>query len=79
MVDADSREPISFLVPSACLRAGLSRRPSHNADPRDVGFASGAEELRRRLEATDAFVTSSPTYAASLPGPLKATPERWPR
>jgi hypothetical protein len=105
MVDADSREPISFLVPrSPCVQARSTRGspawpprrsrrmgngrlwhdgdfncPSYNADLRDVGFASGAEELRRWLEAADAFVISSPEYTASLPGPVKATPERWPR
>jgi NAD(P)H-dependent FMN reductase len=63
---------------STLARWGL-QLPSYNADPRDVGFTSGAVELRRRLEAADAFVTSSPEHAASLPGPLKATPERWPR
>jgi NAD(P)H-dependent FMN reductase len=46
--------------------------PSYNADAqRDTGFPAGAEELRRRLEATDAFVISSPEYNASLPGVLK--------
>ena len=99
MVDADAREPISFLVFSASLRAGSFNTqlaelaaasiesnggtvdygtmeafdcPSYNADTqRDVGFPNGAEELRRRLEAADAFVISSPEYNASLPGLLK--------
>ena len=34
-------------------------------------FPAGAEALRRRLEATDAFVISSPEYNASIPGVLK--------
>jgi chromate reductase len=35
------------------------------------GFPSGAELLRDRLEACDAFVVASPEYNASLPGVLK--------
>lgn len=46
--------------------------PSYDADVQNSsGFPSGAEELRRRLEACDAFVISSPEYNASLPGALK--------
>ena len=99
LIDADAREPVSFLVFSASLRgdslntqlAALAAAsiesnggtvdqgamadfdcPSYNGDAqRDVGFPAGAEELRRRLEATDAFVISSPEYNASLPGVLK--------
>ncbi|HEY7693744.1 MAG TPA: NAD(P)H-dependent oxidoreductase [Gaiellaceae bacterium] len=99
MIVADAREPISFLVFSASLRAGSLNTqlaalavtsiesnggtvdygtmadfecPSYNADAqRDTSFPAGAEELRRRLEATDAFVISSPEYNASLPGVLK--------
>jgi len=45
---------------------------SYNADvQRDTGFPSGAEELRRRLETSDAFVICSPEYNASMPGVLK--------
>jgi chromate reductase len=45
--------------------------PSYNADTqRGDGFPPGADELRRRLEATDALVVSSPEYNASLPGVL---------
>jgi chromate reductase len=45
---------------------------SYNADvQRDQGFPPGAEELRRRLEASDAFVICSPEYNASMPGVLK--------
>ncbi len=46
--------------------------PSYNADVhRDHGFPEGAETLRDRLEACDAFVVSSPEYNASMPGGLK--------
>jgi chromate reductase, NAD(P)H dehydrogenase (quinone) len=46
--------------------------PSYDADVQDgEGFPAGAEELRRRLEAADGFVISSPEYNASLPGALK--------
>ena len=98
-VDAQAREPVSFLVFSASLRegslntqlAGLAVSaiesnggtvdsgsmaefdcPSYNADvQRGRGFPPGAKELRRRLEATDAFVICSPEYNASMPGALK--------
>jgi NAD(P)H-dependent FMN reductase len=46
--------------------------PSYNADvQRDGGFPAGADELRGRLEASDAFVICSPEYNASMPGVLK--------
>ena len=46
--------------------------PSYNGDiQRDAGFPPAAEALRRRLEASDAFVIASPEYNASLPGVLK--------
>jgi GNAT superfamily N-acetyltransferase len=46
--------------------------PSYNADvQRERGFPAGADELRRRLEASDAFVICSPEYNASMPGVLK--------
>jgi chromate reductase, NAD(P)H dehydrogenase (quinone) len=46
--------------------------PSFDADAQDRdGFPPGAEEFRRRLEASDAFVISSPEYNASVPGALK--------
>jgi NAD(P)H-dependent FMN reductase len=35
------------------------------------GFPKGAEELRRRLVESDAFIVSSPEYNASMPGVLK--------
>jgi chromate reductase len=46
--------------------------PSYNLDlQHGQGFPAGADEFRRRLEACDAFVISSPEYNASLPGSLK--------
>jgi chromate reductase len=46
--------------------------PAYDGDlERSQGLPSGAGELRRRLEATDAFVISSPEYNASMPGLLK--------
>src|SRR6187455_3062955 len=36
-----------------------------------AGIPAGAEELRRRLEASDAFIVSSPEYNGSMPGGLK--------
>jgi NAD(P)H-dependent FMN reductase len=46
--------------------------PSYDGDVEgSQGLPSGAEELRRRLEATDAFVVASPEYNASMPGQLK--------
>jgi NAD(P)H-dependent FMN reductase len=46
--------------------------PSYNQDIQDSeGFPLGAEEFRRRLEATDAFVIVAPEYNASFPGALK--------
>jgi len=46
--------------------------PSYNQDVQDThGFPPGPDELRRRLEASDAFVIASPEYNASMPGVLK--------
>lgn len=46
--------------------------PSYDQDVQDgEGFPDGAEELRSRLESTDAFVLASPEYNASMPGLLK--------
>ncbi len=46
--------------------------PSFNQDVEDnEGFPVGAAELKRRLEANDAFVIVSPEYNASMPGHLK--------
>jgi len=48
--------------------------PSFNSDvERLEGLPGGADRFRQRLEATDAFVISSPEYNASLPGVLKNT------
>ena len=48
--------------------------PSYDQDAQERdGFPDGAEELRRRLEASDAFVIASPEYNASMPGLLKNT------
>jgi chromate reductase, NAD(P)H dehydrogenase (quinone) len=46
--------------------------PSYDADVQDDdGFPQSALEFRRRIEACDAFVISSPEYNASIPGVLK--------
>ncbi len=46
--------------------------PSYDLDAqRDQGFPPGAERFRSRLEASDAFVVSSPEYNSSMPGALK--------
>jgi NAD(P)H-dependent FMN reductase len=46
--------------------------PSYDGDVEtEQGFPKGAEELRRRLSASDAFIVSSPEYNASLPGMFK--------
>ncbi len=46
--------------------------PAYDGDlEREVGLPPGAEELRRRLLETDAFVIASPEYNASMPGVLK--------
>jgi hypothetical protein len=46
--------------------------PSYDADvEHSDGLPPGAEELRRRLQASDAFVIASPEYNASMPGLLK--------
>ncbi|HZO87527.1 MAG TPA: NAD(P)H-dependent oxidoreductase [Chthonomonadaceae bacterium] len=48
--------------------------PSFDQDVEDAeGLPPGAAELRRRLEANDAFVIASPEYNASMPGVLKNT------
>lgn len=43
----------------------------YDGDEEMVGFPPGAEELRRRVDETDAFVIVSPEYNASMPGALK--------
>lgn len=46
--------------------------PSYDQDAQDAdGFPPGAEALRSRLEANDAFVIASPEYNFSMPGVLK--------
>jgi NAD(P)H-dependent FMN reductase len=46
--------------------------PSYNQDVQDrSGFPPGAQELRRRIEASDAFVIAAPEYNGSMPGLLK--------
>jgi NAD(P)H-dependent FMN reductase len=37
----------------------------------DQGIPAGAQELRRRLEANDAFIVASPEYNASMSGAVK--------
>lgn len=56
-------------VDLAAMRAFDS--PSYSQDAQAQGFPPGATELRRRLEANDAFVIVSPEYNGSMPGPLK--------
>jgi chromate reductase, NAD(P)H dehydrogenase (quinone) len=46
--------------------------PSYDGDAETAqGIPKGAEELRRRLLESDAFVVSSPEYNASMPGTFK--------
>jgi chromate reductase, NAD(P)H dehydrogenase (quinone) len=46
--------------------------PSYDGDVEKAGgIPKGAEELRRRLAACDAFIIASPEYNASMPGVLK--------
>ncbi len=46
--------------------------PSYDEDVHSrSGLPLGAEEFRRRLEASDAFVIASPEYNGSMPGLLK--------
>jgi NAD(P)H-dependent FMN reductase len=46
--------------------------PLYSQDLQDAsGIPGGPTELRRRLEATDAFVIASPEYNCSMPGLLK--------
>jgi len=42
-----------------------------NDEESSKGIPSGAQALKRRLEASDAFIVSSPEYNASMPGLLK--------
>jgi len=46
--------------------------PSYDGDAEQSnGLPPGAEEFRRRIEASDAFVIASPEYNGSMPGVLK--------
>ncbi|HKC40792.1 MAG TPA: NADPH-dependent FMN reductase [Gemmatimonadales bacterium] len=45
--------------------------PSYDHDEEAKPFPRGAEELRRRVEANDAFVIASPEYNGAMPGLLK--------
>ena len=46
--------------------------PSYDGDVEGAdGIPAGAQELKRRLEACDAFAIVSPEYNASMPGTLK--------
>ena len=45
--------------------------PSYSQDAQAQGFPVGATELRRRLDANDAFVIAAPEYNGSMPGALK--------
>jgi len=45
--------------------------PSYNSDVEKNGFTPGAMELRKRLEANDAFIISAPEYNGSMPVLLK--------
>jgi len=45
--------------------------PSYDGDVEATGIPAGAAELKRRLEANDVFVISSPEYNGSMPGCLK--------
>src|SRR5262245_37096701 len=45
--------------------------PSYSQDAQAKGFPTGAAELKRRLEANDAFVLAAPEYNGSFPGLLK--------
>ncbi len=46
--------------------------PSYDGDIESAeGIPAGAQELKRRLEASDAFIIASPEYNASMPGILK--------
>ena len=67
---ADTISALGGQVEVASMREFDS--PSYDADDqRDAAFPPGAESLRVRLEACDAFVVSSPEYNASIPGVLK--------
>lgn len=46
--------------------------PSYDGDlEKTQGIPTGAQELRRRLTASDAFILASPEYNGSMPGTIK--------
>lgn len=45
--------------------------PLYNQDVQDRGFPPGSDEFKRRIEAADGLLLSSPEYNYSLPGTLK--------
>ena len=48
--------------------------PSYDGDVEsEQGIPAGAQALKRRLEASDAFILASPEYNGSMPGVLKNT------
>src|SRR6266568_6348803 len=57
-------------VDLAAMSAFDSPSYSQDVQAKD-GFPPGAAELKRRLEANDAFVIASPEYNGSIPGLLK--------
>lgn len=52
-------------------RMGDFECPSYDGDAEKAGMPLGAERLRQRLVAADAFIIASPEYNASMPGYLK--------
>ena len=87
MIKRGSEPKLNVLVFGASLRAGSLNHqlaalaaaqmrdfdvPSYDGDvEKERGIPKGAEELRRRLLESDAFIVSSPEYNASMPGMLK--------
>ena len=65
----------SVVAPRATVdRARMTEfdSPSYSSDAeRAEGLPAAAEELRRRVEAADAFMIVSPEYNGSIPGALK--------
>ena len=66
---ASAIEQHEGIVEAAAMSAFDS--PSYSQDAQAQGFPSGATELRRRLDANDAFVIAAPEYNGSMPGALK--------
>lgn len=67
---AETIEDGGHIAELASLREFMSG-PYDGDEEQAVGFPPGAEELRRQLDETDAFVIVSPEYNASMPGALK--------